>query len=85
MNWAVRVAARAKKELRKFPRKDAQRIIYVMIGMAIDPFHGDIEKMLGEENSWRRRVGSYRIFYEIIQKQRLVNVFKIQRRTSSTY
>jgi hypothetical protein len=30
--------------------------------MALDPFGGDILKLEGESNRWRRRIGNYRIF-----------------------
>lgn len=38
-----------------------------------------------EENSWRRRVGNYRIFYKIYIATKVILVFRIERRTSSTY
>lgn len=41
--------------------------------------------MKGEENVWRRRVGSYRIFYEIIVDKKIIYVYDVKRRTSSTY
>jgi len=41
--------------------------------------------MKGEENVWRRRVGAYRIFYELISKEKTINVFRVERRTSKTY
>lgn len=49
-----------------------------------NPFTGDVEKMEAER-VWRRRVGAYRIFYEIISTQKVIYVFNIKRRTSSTY
>jgi len=53
--------------------------------MPNDPYTGDIQKIGGEENTWRRRIGSYRISYEIYPDLRLVIVFKVKRRTSTTY
>jgi len=50
-----------------------------------DPYAGDVEKLDGRENVWRRRVGSYRIFYELSVAKRTVFIFKIERRTSATY
>jgi len=51
----------------------------------LNPFLGDIEKIKGEENIWRRRVGAYRIFCEIVSQDRIIYVFRVERRTSSTY
>jgi len=85
MNWIVLVAERARKELAKFPKPDRDRILEIIQGLQVNPYEGDIEKMEGEEFVWRRRMGSYRIFYEIYPSKRLINVFRVERRTSKTY
>lgn len=85
VNWVLQVDNIVYKFLNKIPRKDAERILIVVNNLSNDPFYGDIKKMKGEENSWRRRTGAYRIFYEIIPQEKTVYVFKIERRTSKTY
>jgi mRNA-degrading endonuclease RelE of RelBE toxin-antitoxin system len=37
--------------------------------MAVAPFAGDVLKLEGEDNLWRRRVGSYRIFSRSMGRQ----------------
>ncbi|OHA21883.1 MAG: hypothetical protein A2849_01875 [Candidatus Taylorbacteria bacterium RIFCSPHIGHO2_01_FULL_51_15] len=83
-NWDVRVARNVTKALRKFPKKDLDAIEAAVVGMRRDPYFGDIQK-LGGQNAWRRRTGSYRISYEVHQEVRLVIVFEVRRRTSTTY
>ncbi len=85
MSWELRVDASVLRQLRKFPIKDAKRILDAIDGMAFNPYAGDIEKMRGEEDVWRRRIGSYRVFYEVITSDRIVHVFRVVRRTSTTY
>jgi mRNA-degrading endonuclease RelE of RelBE toxin-antitoxin system len=53
--------------------------------LAVDPFLGDIIKLEGGGNRWRRRVGSYRIFFTADSAMRKVDVTAIERRTSTTY
>jgi mRNA-degrading endonuclease RelE of RelBE toxin-antitoxin system len=53
--------------------------------MAEDPFSGDILKLEGGNNRWRRRLGSYRIFFAADTAARTVAVSAIVRRTSTTY
>ncbi|MBI2024454.1 type II toxin-antitoxin system RelE/ParE family toxin [Candidatus Giovannonibacteria bacterium] len=53
--------------------------------MPMDPFFGDIQKMKGEKNTWRRRIGSYRLFYKIYSDKKIILVFRLERRTSKTY
>ncbi|OHA00890.1 MAG: hypothetical protein A3C11_01345 [Candidatus Sungbacteria bacterium RIFCSPHIGHO2_02_FULL_49_12] len=73
------------KFLRRLPRRDVARLLVVLNSLPQDPFRGDIQKMQGEENVWRRRVGAYRIRYELIPQGKAIYVFLVERRTSATY
>jgi len=35
--------------------------------------------------AWRRRVGDWRIFFDVYPEQRLVDIVDIHRRTTTTY
>ena len=85
MSWQLLVDNEVRKQLQKIPRPEADRLSLAMEGMAVDPFIGDIEKMRGEENVWRRRVGSYRIFYEVLKEQKIIYINDLKRRASNTY
>ena len=83
-SWVLVIRNKVRKSLSKFPVSDQVRLTEVIQHLPVDPFAGDIEKMEGGEN-WRRRVGVYRIFYEIILAEKVVYVFDVKRRTSATY
>lgn len=85
INWELRIKNRVYKELSKLPLEKQRQITKVIDNLPHNPFVGDIEKIEGEENTWRRRIGNYRIFYEIISKDKMVYVFHIERRSSNTY
>ena len=85
MAWIVHVDDVAKKALCRFPSKDAERIKVALREFESNPYSGDIEKLGGQRFSWRRRVGSYRIFYDVLVGQHIIFVTKIKRRGSSTY
>ena len=85
MRWRVQIRDRARKILKRIPHSDWRRIDVVLGQLGDNPFAGDVEKMKGEENVWRRRIGAYRIFYEIRSDEHLVFVFRVERRTSVTY
>jgi mRNA-degrading endonuclease RelE of RelBE toxin-antitoxin system len=53
--------------------------------MADDPFAGDVLKLEGEKDRWRRRVGNYRIFFSVDKSTLTIAVSAIVRRTSTTY
>lgn len=83
--WSVEIRGKARKVLKKVPAKNAVAILDVIESFSTNPFGGDIEKLEGEINAWRRRVGPYRIFYEIYQHTHSVYVYWIERRGSNTY
>lgn len=85
MNWTVRVAKPAQKTVAKFPAKDQARIRAAVRAMADDPFSGDVLKLEGAGDRWRRRVGNYRIFFAVDNAVRAVDISGIVRRTSTTY
>lgn len=85
MSWKVKIAKRALKEIKRIPKKDAKRLLFVLEQFTENPYQGDIEKIKGEDNVWRRRVSNYRILYEIIPKKQYIEVFQISRRTTTTY
>lgn len=85
-NWKLKIRERIWKDIARFPRKDRQRIVKIIEeDLVSNPYSGDIEKMEGEENSWRRRIGAYRIFYEIYPQEKTIYVYRVERRTSKTY
>ena len=86
IGWQLKIRNRVLKDTARFPKKDQGKIAEILEKeIILNPYFGDIEKMKGEDNSWRRRIGSYRIFYEIISQEKIVYVFQIERRTSKTY
>lgn len=56
-----------------------------MRDFVFNPFTGDIAKIEEKENGWRRRVGNYRIFYNIKTEKKVVEITEVERRTSKTY
>lgn len=84
-NWQLRVRNKVYKTLRKFSVDDSDKILEAIKSLPSNPYAGDITKVKGEENLWRRRVGAFRIFYELIPDERIIDVLRVERRTSTTY
>ena len=83
--WVLRIDPGVLRKLEQIPKRDAKRILQAVRGLPLNPYYGDIQKMKGQENVWRRRIGSYRFFYKLFPSDRTVLVFEIERRTSTTY
>ena len=85
MNWVLLVDPQVAKQLKRFPRRENERLFSIVQQLVSNPYAGDIEKMKGVDDVWRKRVGSYRIKYEIYATQKIVRVFSVERRASHTY
>ena len=52
---------------------------------ARDPFAGDVVRLKDQPTAFRRRVGDWRILFDIEPEKRRVLVHDVVRRTSTTY
>jgi mRNA interferase RelE/StbE len=85
MKWNLVVTGSAQKELRNLPRRDRERVRAALLDMCDDPFRGDLRRLQAQTAAWRRRVGNYRILFDVDPNERLILVHAIVRRTSTTY
>ena len=86
MNWDLQLANRAQRAFRSMPARDRARIDRVLSEMQSDPLSGDIVALKGEyEGQFRRRVGSWRIIFELNPTAHMIQIHDIRRRSSTTY
>lgn len=86
MNWAFQLANKAQRAFRTIPASDRERINKALNEMKIDPLAGDIVALRGEyRGQFRRRVGSWRIIFEVDATAKVILIHDIARRTSTTY
>lgn len=83
--WALQIDPSVSKTLKKIPQNYAKRLISTIEALPQNPFAGDIQKMAGEKDVWRRRIGEYRIFFEMLPQENIIHVFHVERRTTITY
>jgi mRNA interferase RelE/StbE len=67
------------KDLRNVPKKDVARIVAGFDKISEDPRGPGCEKLTGRD-SYRYRVGAYRILYEIRDRVLVVSVIKVGQR-----
>jgi mRNA-degrading endonuclease RelE of RelBE toxin-antitoxin system len=84
VEWIVVLAGPAKKSLKRIPTADRARILAALEEMQRNPFAGDIRKLQGLPG-FRRRIGNWRILFELVPERHHVVVAAIERRTSTTY
>ncbi len=85
MKWVLVIANRARRPKRDMPRAAAEQIDAAYVEMRKDPYSGDIKFLKGTDRALRRRVGAWRIMFDVYEDRRVVLINDVQRRDSSTY
>jgi mRNA interferase RelE/StbE len=85
MKFRLELATQARKQLDKLQSEDRARLIAALHQMCSDPYTGDIQRLKGHRFAWRRRVGNYRILYDLNPEIRLILIARIERRSTTTY
>ena len=85
MTWSLVIASPAEKALRHVPTVDREHINVAFSEMCLNPFAGDVKSLRGGKGALRRRVGDWRILFDLLQDRRLIVVTAVKRRGSKTY
>jgi mRNA-degrading endonuclease RelE of RelBE toxin-antitoxin system len=85
MTWTIHIAKRAEKQLAKAPAKSRRLLLAALAEMQQNPFGGGVSRLTAERWTWRRRLGAYRIFFDLYPDRHHIDVLDIARRTSTTY
>jgi mRNA interferase RelE/StbE len=78
--YRVEVTASAQKELTKIPKDRAQRIADAISKLADNPRPPGSKKLVGQKDTYRIRVGDYRVIYEIEDDRLTVWVIRVRHR-----
>ncbi|MDH5781931.1 MAG: type II toxin-antitoxin system RelE/ParE family toxin [Dehalococcoidia bacterium] len=81
--YRVELTPRAQHELDKLRKVEFERIVAVIRTLEANPRPLGVRKLRGP--IYRIRVGDWRIIYAVFDKDRLVIVGKIARRSEDTY
>ena len=80
MVYAVFLKPAALRELRKLPEDIRRRVAARIDALAGDPRPAGVERIQGEADLYRVRVGDYRIVYQLASKALVVLVVRIGHR-----
>lgn len=78
--YDVQLVASARRELLKLHARIRVRVADAISALAADPRPSGCEKLAGNANYFRIRVGDYRVLYEVRDREILVLVIKIGHR-----
>lgn len=85
MTWELLLAGPAARAPKRMPAADRRRVLAALDAMELDPFSGDIVRLTAQPVAWRRRVGNWRLLFDVEPDRHRVLVHDVVRRTSTTY
>lgn len=77
--YSLKFARDFEKDLKSIPKKDAARILLAVDSLRKDPNPPGSKKLAGSD-SYRIRVGVYRILYDISNNELIVYILKVAHR-----
>lgn len=78
-SYSVEFSAIVRKDFRKIPQADAERILRRIQDLAATPRPSSSKKLKGEE-LFRIRIGAYRVIYEIEDERLVVFIVRVKHR-----
>lgn len=83
MRYSIRVVPSAERSLARIARDDRTRVVAAIDRLALGPRSGRASKLAGVRDTWRIRVGDYRVLYLIDDPARVVTVTRIAHRSDA--
>ena len=78
--YQITFSKSAEKEVLDLPKKIGTQILAKIDSLAINPRPSGCKKIVGSLNSYRIRIGDYRVLYTIEDDQLIVDVVKVGHR-----
>jgi mRNA interferase RelE/StbE len=81
LKFEVRLSKRAHRELLSLDPTTKSRVVQRLEELQADPFPRGVVKLQVRKDTYRTRVGDYRVLYEVRREEGLVLVEKIDHRS----
>ena len=78
--YDIYIEKAAERDLKKLSAADFERIIPHLKSLAEDARPPGSRKISGTEHDWRIRVGTYRVIYELNEKEKIVSILRVRHR-----
>ena len=79
-SYSVELTRTAEKQLRRIAKRDRNRLVEAIHGLADRPRPHGVRRLQGYDDVYRIRVRQYRVVYEILEDRVMVIVLKVGHR-----
>ena len=79
-NYELRWKRSALRELRRLPQATVSKLVALAESLTTNPYPNGCRKLSGTEHTYRVRAGDYRLVYQVINGQLVVEIVKVGHR-----
>ncbi len=79
-SYEIEITRTAEKQLKKLPRQDQERVVASVLGLADEPRPRGSRKLVGYDDVFRIRVGTYRVLYSVSGRRLVIIILKVGHR-----
>ena len=80
MAYQIKIKRSATKEIAGLAKRDQRRVVAAIEALASDPRPAGVRKLTDSDDSYRLRVGDYRVVYKIADNVLVVFVIRVGHR-----
>ena len=78
--YEVYIEQSAERDLEALSRENLLRIVPHLKALRSNPRPKGSKKLSGSKNDWRIRIGSFRVLYEVDDKEKVVRIMRVRHR-----
>jgi len=79
-SFSLQWRASTRKDLRKLPCREIERIMIEVESLANEPFPHGCDKLAGSDHTYRIWVGDYRVVYEVFVPSKIIEIQRVRHR-----
>ena len=79
-SFSVEWKRSAQKELKSLDRQAIPRIVDAVEALETDPYPLGSRKLVGSEHTYRIRIGDYRVIYNVMASQLVIEIIRVRHR-----
>ena len=79
-SYKITAKGSVEKDLRKIDRSQVLKITQAMQALGENPFPAASKKLVGSDQTYRLRVGDYRIIYIMDEKAKVIEIQRVRHR-----
>lgn len=79
-SYSIEWKSSAAKELKKLPKPIISKIVHAVGSLATEPRPAGVRKLTDTGNTYRIRIGEYRVVYNVFDRRLIIEILRVRHR-----